>query len=214
MKVIVAIIVYDRLHNIENWIRCWSMCEQHGAEFMIIHNYDTEAQQIPFRTLCDTNNVKYIPRKNVGMDIGALQDIFRGRLEGFPNEWDYLFWCPDDTIPMSKKFLTHYLRSIGTGVVCLEISKEVKIHIRTCAFMIDQGTASQINFPADPITTKLECYQFEHRSPNAFFEQVRKLGKSIVQIHPDLKQSYLWDTHCRANVRRWAHHYHEFPKNE
>lgn len=214
MKIIVAIIVYDRLHNIDRWIKCWNLSEQHGADFIIIHNYDTEDQQIPFRNLCEANNVKYIPRKNTGMDIGALQDVFRGRLEGFPNEWDYLFWCPDDTIPMSKKFLSYYIKTVGggTGVACLEISKEVKTHIRTCAFMIDQGTASQINFPCDPIITKADCYQFEHRSNDAFYEQVKKLNKSIIQIVPDIKQAPLWDTHCRAGVRRWAHHYHEFPK--
>lgn len=214
MKVIVAIIVYDRLYNVEKWCRCWKMCQKEGAEFIIIHNYDTEAQQIPFRTLCEVNNVKYIPRKNIGMDIGAFQDVCRGRLEGFPNEWSYLFWCPDDTIPMSKRFLSHYLVAMRKtpGVVCLEISREVKTHIRTTAFMIDQKTASLIQFPAPTVTTKAQCYEFEHYSKNAFYEQVKALKRPIVQIHPDLRKSYLWDTHSRGHLRRMGEHLNEFPR--
>ena len=214
MKTIVAVIVYNRFNNVEEWIRRWKMCHKEGADFILIHNYDTEEHIEPFRTLCSVNNVGYVPRRNVGMDIGAFQDVCRGRLEGFPNEWDYLFWCADDTLPMSKKFLTYYLRVMGkgSGVVCLEVSNEVKTHIRTTGFLIDQHTASLINFPADPISTKNHCYEFEHRSKDAFYEQVVRLKKSVIQVHPDLKKSYLWDTHCRANLRRRNEYHIEFPR--
>ncbi len=214
MKTIVAIIVYTRLENLQKWLRAWNMCDKQGADLYVIHNYDIEEHHIPFRQVCIANNVNYIPRKNIGMDIGAFQDICRERLEGFPNEWDYLFWCPDDTIPMSKRFLHHYLALMRrrSGVVCLEISNEIKKHIRTTAFMIDKEISKLIKFPSDPITTKQECYEFEHRSKDAFYEQMIRLHKPVVQVHPNLRETFLWDTHCRANLRRMKHHYNEFEK--
>jgi hypothetical protein len=214
MKIIVAVIVYDRLENIERWIKCWKLCNKEGSDLIIIHNYKNQSEKEIYRDICKTANVGYVPRKNIGMDIGAFQDVCRGRLEGFPNEWDYLLWCTDDVIPMSKKFVSFYLQAIkksGVGVACLEISREVKTHIRTTGFIIDQLTASKIVFPIDPITTKQHCYEFEHRGKNAFYEQVRGLGKITLQIHPDLKKSYLWDSHVRAHYKRWNEHYNEFP---
>jgi len=214
MRIIVAVIVYDRFKNIEEWVRCWNFCEKDDAELFIIHNYKNQAEKSKYEEFCKNAGVSYIPRKNVGMDIGALQDVCRGRLEGFPNQWDYLFWTTDDILPMSKKFLPYYMGEIqkpGIGVVCLELSKEIKLHIRTTGFLMSQMTASKITFPVDIINTKDHCYEFEHRGRNAFYEQIRKLGLSSIQVHPVLKYSYLWDIHIRASLDRWEEHYKEFP---
>lgn len=216
MKIIIAIIVYDRINNVENWIRCWRMCRNvDEAQLIIIQNIPNEELGEECRLICENNNIKYIPRNNAGLDIGAFQDVCRGRLEGFPNEWDYLLWVTDDVIPMSKKFLTYYLELIrknNMGAVCLEISNEVKTHIRTTGFMVSQLTASKITFPVDPVLTKDHCYQFEHRSTDAFLEQIEKMGKNVVQVHPDLKKSCLWDSHIRAHLRRKNEHFQNFPK--
>jgi hypothetical protein len=215
MKIIVAVVVYDRLSNIAEWIRCWKMCDKQGAQLIIIHNYRNQGDQDKCRQMCSDAGITYVPRINIGMDIGAFQDVCRGRLNRFPNEWSYLLWATDDVLPMSKKFISHYMIGIkraGVGVACLEISREVKTHIRTTGFLISQETASKIQFPASVVTSKQECYDFEHKGSNAFYEQIKKMGKITLQIHPDLRKSYLWDTHIRANLKRWHEHYHEFPK--
>lgn len=215
MKIIVAVVVYDRLTNVAEWIRNWKLCEKHGAQLAIIHNFRKEADIEICKKMCEDAGVLYIQRLNIGMDIGAFQDVCRDRLKGFPTDWNYLFWSTDDVLPMSKKFLNYYIAFIkrtSVGVVCLEISREVKTHIRTTAFLVSKEVANKITFPAPIITSKAECYQFEHQAKDAFYEQIRKMGKVIIQVHPDLRKSYLWDTHIRAGLKRWHEHYNEFPK--
>jgi len=215
MKVIVAVVVYDRMTNVSEWCRCWKMCRKDNAELYIIHNIPNEHTSEVCRQLCHSNNVNYIKRDNIGMDIGALQDVFNERLVGFPNDWNYLLWTTDDNIPMNKTFLNPYLTLIknpSIGVVCMEISHEVKTHIRTTGFMISKELSKKITFDKDPIETKQDCYNFEHKSPNAFYEQIIALGKKVVQANSDHTKGFMWDTHIRANFRRWQEHYKAFPR--
>lgn len=214
MKIIVAVVVYDRLQNVEEWIRCWKQCDTKNAELYIIHNYANEEDLHKCRTSCENAGIKHVRRQNIGMDIGALQDVCRGRLEGFPNEWDYLLWSTDDVIPMSKGFIEQYLSILnqtGVGVACLEVSREVKTHIRTTGFMISQKTASKLTFPVDKVITKAHCYDFEHRGSRAFYEQIKAMSLGIVQINPDYRKACMWDTHVRGHLSRWKEHYREFP---
>src|ERR1044072_6037810 len=197
MRIIVAVVVYDRLSNVEEWIRCWKQCDTTNAELYIIHNYKNEDELHTCRTHCENAGIKHICRQNVGMDIGAFQDVCRGRLDGFPNQWDYLLWCTDDVIPMKKDFIQRYLQALKqpkVAVACLEISLEVKQHIRTTGFMISQLTASKLVFPAEKVVTKSHCYEFEHKGQNAFYEQIKKMGKYAVQITPEYRKGPLWDT--------------------
>ncbi len=208
-------IVYNRLHNLKTWIKSWNLCEKENAELVIVHNFDKIEDTVEYRKVCEDANITYIPRPNVGMDVGAFQDICRNRLKDFPSDWDYLFWVTDDVLPTSKVFLKYFSQWLGdptVGVVCLEVSKEVKVHIRTTGFLIHKDVASQITFPADPVISKNHCYEFEHRSYNAFYEQIKALNKRIIQVNPNVRQSYLWDTHARANFDRWVDHYNEFPR--
>lgn len=217
MKVIVAVIVYDRFKHIQEWIRCWKMCNTQDSELIIIHNFKDEEDKIKYKEFCDVNNIVYICRNNIGMDIGALQDVCRDRLEGFPKDWDYLLWACDDTIPMSKDFISHYLREIETpniGIVALELSREVKLHVRTTAFMMSREIANKLIFPADPVTTKNHCYEFEHRSRNALYEQITRMGKKAVQVYPNFKKSYLWDVHVRGYLDRWDEYHTVFPNQK
>lgn len=209
---IATIIVYNRFDNLKEWARCWKMSETEGMELYVIHNHDKETEKEIFSSFCAEEGINYVPRKNIGMDIGAFQDVCRGRLEGFPKEWDFLFWATDDTLPMTRGFLKPFIDSMNTntGVVCLELSRQVKMHIRTCAFMIDKDTASRLEFPNDPITTKEDCYQFEHRSTRAFYEQILNMGKKAVQTG-DLAKSTLWDTGHRHHLKRWNERLTEFP---
>lgn len=213
MKIVVAVVVYNRLKNIEEWIRTWKMCNTQDSELVVIHNFANDHDKLVYKELCEANNISYIPRINIGMDIGALQDVCKNRLEGFP-EWDYLLWCTDDVIPMKKDFIPLYLEQMtsDTGVVCLEVSHEVKTHIRTTGFIISKELFKTIDFLADPIISKEQCYQFEHRNSKAFYEQVINSGKLVKQVVSDPKKSYLWDFHTRVKYNRWDEHEKEFPK--
>jgi hypothetical protein len=215
MKIIVAVIVYDRLSHISEWIRVWKQCNKQGAELIIVHNYKTHAQSDECKQMCEEGGVKYVKRINIGMDIGAFQDICKERLNGFPNDWDLLFWVTDDVTPMSKKFLNPFIANLKNpkvGVACLEISHQVKTHIRTTGFMLSKETSKKLIFPAETVTDKLECYKFEHKGADAFYEQIRAMGKHVVQVNPDLSKAPLWDTHLRAHFKRWNQHYFEFPR--
>lgn len=211
VKIVVAVIVHDRFDNIKEWVRCWSMCDTTNAQLVVIHNYDSQQAKEAYAEFLMGPGITHIPRENIGYDIGAFQDVCRNRMAGFP-DFDYLIWCTDDTLPMRKDFI-HNLASTCKGVSCMEISEEVKRHIRTTGFCISKQTASKIQFPADPVITKEQCYHFEHRGHDAFYEQVKKLGLPAVQV-TDIKVSPLWDSgqvKARRPNNRKEEHYTLFP---
>jgi len=187
------------------------MSDTEGTTLYIIHNCDDPTEGNKFKSFCDNHGIDYVSRQNIGFDIGAFQDVCMGRLEGFPKEWDYLFWATDDTLPMRKDFIKPFLKP--DGVLCLEISKQIKTHIRTCAFSIDRDTAIRLIFPNDPVTTKVDCYQFEHRSKMAFYEQVVRIGKNVVQTG-SIAMATLWDTGHRKTLKRMDEHYKVFEKRK
>ena len=217
MRTIVAIIVYDRFDNIKEWIRCYKMCNTENSEIIIIHNYKNKEDITTCRNICLKEHVKYIPRKNIGYDIGALQDVCKERLPGFPPDWNYLFWITDDVLPMWKQFIPAFIKEVekpNVGVACLEISKEVTTHIRTSGFIISKDIALKLKFPANPILSKDDCYNFEHRSEHSFFKQIIGMGKLAVQVSNTLSVSHLWDIDHRIGLNRWEDHYREFPKSD
>ena len=192
---LLVIIVYNRIDNIRHWLDCLKKCDP--VNTVIIHNCDEQDQE--WEELC--KDVTYIRRQNVGFDIGAFQDVCRGRLPGFP-QWDRLLWCTDDVFPMATDFMKQYEGAHKPGrITAMQISPFVKKHIRTTGFMIDASTAAHLQFTGDPITTKWQCYEFEHRDPRlTFLQQVK--GNAI-QLTPD-KSAPLWDTgyHRRLNRKR------------
>lgn len=211
---IVAVIVYDRFQNVKEWIRCWATCETQGAELVIIHNNDDENERIAYSSFCQEHGIRYIPRPNIGFDIGALQDVCAERLEGFP-DYDYLLWCTDDVLPMRKDFVNEYLvkiRDAGIGCAAMEISGAVRQHIRTTAFCIKKSVAPKLKFPADPVTTKEQCYHFEHRGgPDIFLDQIKRLRLKAVQVAP-INVSPFWDSGFKKTKSREKEHYSLFPK--
>ena len=199
-----VIVVYNRYDNLKHWLECWSQCDQTDTQLVVIHNTDKEDWQ--YQHLCEVYNVTYIQRPNVGYDIGAFQDVCRGRLQ-FP-DWQRLLWVTDDTFPMSKTFIKEFNDQMepGTGVVCMCVSNHVKRHIRTTGFMIDRTTAEKLTFCADPVTSKEDCYQFEHRSRrDTFLEQVERMGLKVKQVAPDAA-SPLWDSEYTRRLKRQREH--------
>lgn len=209
MKNIVVVIVYNRFENLKRWVECWKQCDTKECELRIIHNYASEIDKQSYKKYCDLENITYIPRINRGLDIGAFQDVCKERLQEFNNNWSNMLWFTDDCIPMSKDFVYTYLRNMTDptiGVSCMEISNEIKKHIRTTGFCIKKEIAKKLIFAADPILTKIDCYNFEHRHINlTFLQQVVKLGYKAVQIAP-LKTSVVWDIGNRAHLNRMKEH--------
>ena len=83
----------------------------------------------------------------------------------------------------------------------MQISPEVKTHIRTTGFMIKKEVANRITFMVDPVTTKEDCYRWEHRARNTFYDQVVKMGLKITQVAPN-DRSPLWDSGYTKRVPR------------
>lgn len=209
MKVTIAIVVHNRLHNIQHFFECWQRCEKADTEIVVIHNYDVEAPE--YRELCEANGAIYIRRRNIGYDVGVFQDIILNRLEGFP-KWERLLWFIDDLLIMAPDFVEQFNKAMksGVGVACMEISPYVTRHIRTSGFMIDRPTAERLTFPADPVVTKQHCYLFEHRDKgNVFYNQVINMGLQVVQVAPKDK-SPLWDSGYHRRLNRRAEHEAKF----
>lgn len=209
MKTIVAVIVYDRFHNIERWVHCWKRSNTENAELVIIHNDNGRSNEL--RHFCAINNIAYILSKNVGYDVGRLQDIQQERLEGFNNSFDYLLWATDDVIPMNRDFINIFTRPFidpNVGVVAMEISFEVTEHVRTNGFCIRKDVLKMLQFPANPVTTKGENYHFEHRGgEKTLIRQVRNLGFKAIMVDA-LDTGPFWDigNEERLKLRRWHQH--------
>jgi hypothetical protein len=207
MKIVLAIVVYNRFENLSHWLACLEKCNTGNVEVVVIHNTDSVSKEFEYLTW--RYDVGYIPRPNIGYDIGAFQDVCLNRLQGFP-EWDKLLWVTDDVFPMSTNFIKRFNNSIliGVGVAAMEVSLFIKEHIRTSGFMITKECANKLNFPADPIITKKQCYEFEHMSDNTFLEQVREMGLGTVQFSN--RNSPLWDSGYLRKLPRQQEHENTF----
>lgn len=187
-RVVVAVVVHDRFENVQRWYDVWQQCDTKGAQLVIIHNGDDRGRGI------HSSFIKILFRQNIGYDIGAFQDVCRQRLPGFP-DYDYLLWCTDDTIPMSKSFIWDFIDKFDpkTGCVCMHISPEVTKHIRTTGFCIPKKIAQGIKFAYDPITTRNQCLFFEHRGNGwTLYQQIIAKHRKITQVAP-LETSPLYD---------------------
>jgi len=211
----IALLVYNRLNNLKIWLNSWSRCNKHDFELVVIHNCDEDGFE--YKELCDYYGIQYIRRDNVGYDTAPFQDICLERLDGFDNDWDKLMWVTDDFIPMNKDFIKQYVNYFVEGsseVIVTEISNDVKTHIRTSGFLISKNVSKKIIWDSEKVTTKDECYDFEHRSQNAFYEQVLRLGFTPIMVAP-LNTSPLWDSDHRAFLNRMKEHETIFsPKNK
>jgi lipopolysaccharide biosynthesis glycosyltransferase len=209
-KTIVAIIVWNRFENLKIWLNCWNQCDKAGGELVVVHNLEQDNER--YSKLCADYNVKYVPRENKGFDIGAFQDVCKERLKGFPNKWENLIWITDDCIPMAKDFVGQYLAQLQAGnLPCYEISDVVKRHIRTTGFTVTKKIATALKFPKEPIENREDCYDFEHKSKTALYEQVIAMGYKPVMINTDLKQSALWDEGVRGHLNLKGKHEQVFP---
>jgi hypothetical protein len=217
MRIVVCVCVFNRYQNVERWVNIWPQCNTKDAELVIIHTGD-EVEK--FKALCNKPGIKYIHRANIGLDIGSFQDVVKERLKGFNNDWEYILWCSDDTLPMSKNFIDPFIKALqnkNVGLAAMQISKAKPsniIHVRTTGFCLRKETASKLKFPADPIRTKHECYLFEHKAgPNTLCEQIRHMGLDVVQVTP-AETSPLFDTGYWKRLNREDEHEAVFPSGK
>lgn len=220
-RVVVAVVVYNRWDNFEQWIDLWQRCDTDGAELVMIVNNESAPEGHSMR-VDGISNIHVIVRRNVGFDIGAFQDVCRDRLAGFP-DFDFLLWCTDDTIPMQPDFISAFVDPFEKhiGLTCMQISREVTRHVRTTGFCIPKHVARRLSFPADPITTVQQCWQFEHRGGfKTLLKQVEAMRLAALQVAP-LEKSPLYDKgfwYRNDQARKQAHlydrmseHYRNFP---
>jgi hypothetical protein len=208
MKTVVAIIVYNRKENIERWINCWKLCNQTDAELVIIQSVDHNSSS-GIDSLCRENKIKYFQRPNQGMDIGAFRDVCQGKIKRFP-DFDRLLWITDDVIPMRKDFVKYFIQ--GDGLNCYEISNiRSPLHVRTTGFCITKDMAKRLVF--GKLETKMDCYDFEHRSKDTLMLQVQRMGYQVNQVAP-LPTSPLWDTGNRPHLKRMNEHFMQFRDTE
>jgi Glycosyl transferase family 2 len=216
MKISVCVVIYDRVENLKIWLNCWDSSDKEDAELTIIHNYKSIEDIVLFKKLCENHEgVKYIQRQNVGYDIGALQDVCMERLYKFCNEWDFLIWCTDDTIPMKKTFIKDLVNKNKPGSPCMHISSEITNHVRTTGFVISKRISKLLTFNKKRIETKDDCYYFEHRGGrNTLYHQLIRNGEAPFMVS-DLKKSPLWDISNKRSrsLNRMAEHNSVFKKN-
>jgi len=176
MKNLVCVIVYNRMPNIHRWLHAWKTADHCNAEIAVIHNCE------------EPDNLSgpdyYIPRKNVGRDIGAFQDLVRGRL--IQSDWENLFWFTDDMIPMQKGFLKLFNQrfedpTVGLVGACYEPSHSFATHFRTVAFGIRRSVAEQLIFPEDPMMDIKNNYTFES-GPDNMTIQVERMGYKAIPV--------------------------------
>lgn len=195
MKTALTIIIYDRDYNLKTWCRAWELLRENhpDVEFRVICNCSTKYAE--YKKQVERVGGVFIERQNQGFDIGALQDIARKRLKGF-GDYDLLLWCVDDLLPVRPDFLNMFLdaRTAANEITVFEIPSYPLRHVRTTGLLMPREFVEQLEFAADPVTTKEHCYKFEHREKtNHFLLQIERNGHTPKQIAP-VTSSPMWDT--------------------
>ncbi len=213
MNIIVVVVVYDRMENIRKWLHSWAQCRQLFAKLFIVNNHAEDVDPDYWRQYCSEREANYIHRENVGFETGVIQDVLMGRMFK-ETDWDVLFFVTDDTIPMKTNFLEQFVVQAikpDVGVSCMELSGVFTPHIRTTGWCIRREIAKQVGFTVKQITTKDECYFFEHQGgEHTLMSQILKMDKRVIQLS-NLKESCVWDTHHHEDHNRWEEWHKEFP---
>ena len=55
MKVVVALLVYNRFENLKHWLECWKLCDKENTEFRVIHNGGAGSQRF-YNVFMDTKS--------------------------------------------------------------------------------------------------------------------------------------------------------------
>ncbi|AMV24178.1 hypothetical protein VT84_07260 [Gemmata sp. SH-PL17] len=210
-KTLVGLVVYDRSANADRWLAAWHRSARGPARLAVVHNRD-RADPVATRAITAGRPDAYVPRENVGFDIGALQDVVTGRFAGALPDWEYLLWCTDDFVPVRPDFLLRFMdkaRDPGVGLVAGRFGYwpgrwsglESERHCRTAGFLVRRDVAARLRFPVAKVVTRDQCLAFEHR-PGHLMEQVLALGYRVADLgDPDAR--VMWDADHEAHLDRW-----------
>ena len=186
-KIVIAVVVYDRIGNFIKWCKLAKLLKSQlpdNLEVRIIHNFDKIETSNRWKKISENYPVTFIQRQDKGLDIGAFQEVCSSSLKEFKNDFDFLIWFTDDCFPTDLNFLNEFLNPFENekvGMTCFEVSKHVRPHARTTGFCLRKDMLSKITFPVPVITTKQNCYAFEHGENNLYL-QIKKLDFEVVQI--------------------------------
>ncbi len=210
-KTLVGLVVYDRIANAERWLAAWHRSAHGPARLAVVHNRD-RADPVATRAITAGRPDAYVPRENVGFDIGAFQDVVTGRFAGALPDWEYLLWCTDDFVPVRPDFLLRFLdkaRDPGVGLVAGRFGYwpghwsglESERHCRTVGFLVRRDVAERLRFPVAKVVTRDQCLAFEHR-PGHLMEQVLALGYRVASLD-DADARVMWDADHEVHLDRW-----------
>lgn len=192
-KVVICVVVYDRIGNFIKWLKLAKKIQNrysdfepaYGVEVRIIHHTDNPVLVDSWKKIAEKYPVTYLNRKNLGYDIGVLQSVCEINFREFEYDFDFIVWFTDDCFPTDINFLEEFGKPLKlsekVGMTCFEISTQIRLHARTTGFCLRSETLAKISFPVPIVTTKQDCYAFEHGSHNLLL-QIRKLGLEVVQL--------------------------------
>lgn len=228
MKLLVGVVVYQRVHTIRKWLQAWAKADKFGAKLAVFHNYDgSSPNHEQARTIVEGDPDFYIPRRNVGCDLGTLQDTIRGLYPEDFKDWDAVAWFSDDFLPMKKDFLRPFvekIQQVGIGMVgaCYEPANasNKNYHFRTVAYALPRGVCDRLVFPADPMINRPHCFDMEHGDNNLTF-QVERMGYRAVPAignpypepgysHWPNNSEWMWDCDLLSHLNLWDKFEEEF----
>ncbi len=211
--------VYKRFENLRIWLSSIKQAEMPAQKVRVavIHNHNEDSlEEKKFKSVCEKFDADYyVPRRNVGLDIGALQELSTGKI-AIDFQWDALFWSADDVIPMRKDFISKHIEAIkpkNVGVAGFHISNQCCRHVRTNSFCIPREVFGCLSFPVAEIKTQEECYIFEHFKNNMTEQIENQFHLTAVQTDPKSFSSVLWDTGHYWHLKLWNNHTRIFPCN-
>lgn len=216
-KIIVCLCVYTRLNNLKRWLKTWSLCQQYDAKLVVINNYDKNPDP-QFQNACNLYpDIKCLATQNSGLDMGRFQDLCKGNLIlGGLQDWEIVYWTADDCLPLKKTFLLnflHVLMSPRVGIVTPHISEEMKRHVRTNCFCTTRDVCRNLKFPVERISTREECYKFEHLG-DTLYDQVIRMGlkAEMPDGHNGNINHVTWDSGHYSHLNKWEEYWAEFPE--
>lgn len=218
-ETLVGVVVHDRARNAARWLRAWHRSEHGTAQIFIVHN-QSEFDPVTASAVARGTPDYYLPRSNDGFDVGAFQDVVRGRYDDVLPGWRHLLWCTDDFLPLRPDFLRQFLlRALDAGVGLVAgrygywpghfSGLESERHCRTVGFLIGRDVAMHLRFPAERVSTRQHCYEFEHRHGH-LMSQVLKLGFRVEAIDDD-EAKVMWDSHHEGHLDQWEVFDRNFP---
>ncbi len=225
-RTLVVLTTYNRPQLTELWLNAWKKSHiPDNTSLLVVQNCDFFPPPTTLYNLIhEAKPDYYAAHQNVGQDIAVFKDTVRDpRFSNF----DIIFHCTDDHIPMRKDFLHAFIQPfehnsslalVGNHFVRGDFydwpGGKVNDHYRTSCFAIRAAVARKLRFPR-VIVNKWDCYAFEwYDEENNMTAQICNMGYTMMPVCGDKEwtecNEYLWDVgdlgpnnkdpRCRKNL--------------